>query len=377
MNWDEEDAADRTRVVDEKFEPESPATAEERQHCLVMLEGLEPGRRIVLGAALTFGRVAPSDVVLADTDISRAHCRVEVRAHEVVISDLGSTNGTYIDGKRIHGATPIANGGTLRIGGQAFRHELRNRSELAASAEMERDMGLARSYIEALLPVRLTTGAVHADWLFEPSARIGGDALGYHALDDNHFAMYLMDVAGHGAGAALHAATLINVMRNQALPGVDMRQPDQVLRGLNVMFQMQNHGQMFFTAWYGVYCKNERELRYCAGGHHPGYLATAGRREMAPLATKNPMLGVQPAHEFRAASTAVAPGARLYLFSDGMFEIEGADGVERGLEDFLPALLAPASGATSEPQRLLAEVKRISGRSVFDDDLTVLVLTFP
>src|SRR5262249_1033860 len=160
--------------------------------------------------------------------------------------------------------------------------------------------------------------------------------LGYHAIDANHFALYLMDVAGHGAAAALHAASVINVLRKQALPGTDMRQPEQVLRGLNVMFPMEEHGNLFFTAWYAVYVRNERQLRYCAGGHHPGYLVGPGRNAATPLWTRNLMLGAQPDYEYQAASTAVVPGSTLYLFSDGVFEIETADGVQRQLDDFLP-----------------------------------------
>ncbi len=365
---------DRTHLVSGPA-AEAP---DERGHYLIVVEGLQPGRRIPIGAApITIGRVPPCDVVFADTEISRAHCRVEGLADEVLVTDLGSTNGTFVDGKRVAGAAKIANGGALRVGRQLLRHELRSRHEVAATEEMERDLVAARSYVESLLPPRLATGPVLTDWLFEPSARIGGDALGYHAIDENHFALYLMDVAGHGAKAALLAASVITVLRKQALPGVDMRHPGQVLGGLNTMFPMEEHGDTFFTAWYGVYLKSERQLRYSAGGHHPGYLADPGRGQAIPLWTRNTMVGVQPGHEFLAASTTVIPGSTLYLFSDGLFEIETAGGEQRWLEDFLPMLLAPATGVSSETERLVGEARRVTGRNEFEDDLTVLVATFP
>ena len=379
MSTDDEGGSERTRLVDDDFAASAPRLeAEERHHYLLELEGLSPGLRIPLAnAPVTFGRAPPAEVRLADTEVSRAHCCVEVVGREVQVTDLLSTNGTYIDSERIQGVARLPNGGTLRLGRHLFRLESGNRREMAATQKMERDMVAARSYMQSLLPPRLTTGPVLADWLFEPSARIGGDALGYHALDDEHFALYLIDVAGHGASAALHAASVINVMRKKALPGVDMRQPERVMRGLNKMFQMEDHDQMFFTAWYGVYCRNERELRYCSGGHHPGYLVDAQRHAAAPLATENPVLGAVRAHEYRGASTAVPPGTSLYLFSDGVFEVAGADGAELTLDDFLPLLLAPQSAAQSEPERLIAEVKRATGRNEFEDDLTLLVVGFP
>lgn len=377
--FNDEPEGEPTRLGGSAAATSAPEGPDERGHYLVVVDGLEPGRRIPIGAApVTVGRAAPSEVMLQDPEISRAHCRVERLAFDMLITDLGSTNGTFIDGKRVQGAAKIANGGILRIGRQLLRYELRNRREVAATEEMERDLGAARSYVESLLPARLMSGPIRTDWLFEPSARIGGDALGYHAIDEHHFALYLMDVAGHGAGAALHAASVINVMRKQALPGVDMRQPDQVLHGLNAMFPMQEYGDMYFTAWYGVYLKRKRQLRYCSGGHHPGYLVGPRRDKATPLETRNLMLGAQPGHEYRAADTKVVAGSMLYLFSDGVFEVETANGAQRGLDDFLPLLLlAPTSGAPSEPERLVGEVRRLTRRGVFEDDLTLLVVTFP
>lgn len=372
-----DERGDRTHVV-ESVTPWTPKEApDEFEHYLLVIEGLEAGRRYKVGEKpVTIGRVPPYDIVLADTEISRRHCTLEVAGGELVVIDHGSTNGTFVDGKRLAaGATRLPSGGMLRVGRQVLRHEFRSRQEVAASSEIERDLREARTYVESLLPARLNEGPVRTDWLFEPSARIGGDALGYQALDENHFAIYVLDVAGHGASAALHAASVINVLRKQALPGVDMRKPAEALRGLNAMFPMWEHGNLFFTAWYGVYLKQERQLRYCAGGHHPGYLVGPRRDAAASLWTRNPIVGMRASQEYEAGSTRVVPGSTLYLFSDGVFEVEVEGAKQQQIEDFVPLLLAPA--ADSEPGRLVEEMKRRTGRKVFEDDLTVLVATFP
>ena len=376
MSQDDE-RGDRTHLV-ESVTPWTPEKApDEFEHYLLVIEGLEAGRRYRVGEKpVTIGRVPPYDIVLADTEISRRHCTLEVVGGELVVTDHGSTNGSFIDGKRLAaGATKLPGGALLRVGRQVLRHEFRSRQEVAASTEMERDLREARTYVESLLPARLNEGPVRTDWLFEPSARIGGDALGYQALDEDHFALYVLDVAGHGASAALHAASVINVLRKQALPGVDMRKPAEALRGLNAMFPMWEHGNLFFTAWYGVYLKQERQLRYCAGGHHPGYLVGPRRDAAASLWTRNPIVGMTANQNYEAASIGVVPGSTLYLFSDGVFEVEIEGGKQQQIEDFVPLLLAPA--AASEPGRLVEEMKRRTGRKVVDDDLTVLVATFP
>jgi serine phosphatase RsbU (regulator of sigma subunit) len=361
--------------VEEVAKP-PPEAPEERVHYLVVVDGLQPGRRIALAAAsMTIGRTDASAIVLADPEVSRVHCRIEGVGYDALVTDLGSSNGTFVEGKRVQRTAKLANGGTLRIGRQLLRHEVRDRRQVMAAEAMERDLTAAHSYIESLLPPRLTDGQVRTDWLFEPSASVGGDVLGYHAIDHDHFAMYLIDVAGHGAGAALHAAAVINILRKQALPGIDMRRPGRVMRSLNAMFPMEQHDGMHFTAWYGVYRHPTRELRYCSGGHHPGYLVGPERSQATPLATRSVLVGARRDYEYQSAATRIAAGSALYLFSDGLFEIEMGNGRWRTLDDFLPLLLEPLTDAT-EPVRLVEAVRRIAGRSVFEDDLTVLVVTF-
>jgi len=62
-----------------------------------------------------------------------------------------------------------------------------------------------------------------------PSAKIGGDGFGDCWLDRRRFAMWLPDVSGHGAGSTLLAASAMNVLRAQSLPGVEFGDPAAVL----------------------------------------------------------------------------------------------------------------------------------------------------
>ena len=111
------------------------------------------------------------------------------------------------------------------------------------------------------------------DWRFIPSAELGGDSFGYHWLDDEHFAFYLLDVSGHGVGSALLSVSAMNALRSQALPQTDFRLPGQVLGALNNAFQMDQQNGLFFTIWYGVYHKPTRRLDFSGGGHPPGLLS--------------------------------------------------------------------------------------------------------
>lgn len=84
---------------------------------LQILLGKERGRVIPLeGGTHVFGRVADADVVLPSDLVSRTHARVVVNASDLVVSDLESSNGTFVNGARVLGEMRVAIGGILSIG---------------------------------------------------------------------------------------------------------------------------------------------------------------------------------------------------------------------------------------------------------------------
>jgi serine phosphatase RsbU (regulator of sigma subunit) len=352
-------------------------TLEGRTHCLELIEGHESGHRYVVGSAgASIGRTLPADIVLADSEVSRTHCRLVLENDVLTVTDLNSTNGTFIDGVRIRNPTPLPVGAVLRIGRQSLKHEWRTHREILQHDEFDREIGKARSYVEALLPPPVTEGPVKAEWLFEPCSKLGGDAFGYGALSGTQFMMYTMDVSGHGAGAALHSVAVMNLLRQRALPNTDMADPAQVLATLNQMFPMDDHAGMYFTVWYGIYDTVSRRLRYASAGHHPAFLVPEDRSQALGLRTRCGLIGAMPGTRYTAATADIPPGASLYLFSDGVFEFVTSDGVEWGLNDLIPYLHMPRVPEMTESRRLFRDVRRLAQPGGLDDDFTLLVLTF-
>ena len=84
---------------------------------LVVIEGPLTGTVIPLGTAdVTIGRAPSSTLVLDDDYASNAHSRLTLSGGTWVVSDLGSTNCTWIDRTRITAPTPLAIGHTLKVG---------------------------------------------------------------------------------------------------------------------------------------------------------------------------------------------------------------------------------------------------------------------
>ena len=107
------------------------SAGEVRAHYLVVLEGVARGRSIQLGAEpITIGRALPADLVLPDPRVSRSHCRIEVLGDQVIVTDLGSTNGSFMDGGRVSGTIPMRAEGTLEVGQHTLKHKSWSRREL-------------------------------------------------------------------------------------------------------------------------------------------------------------------------------------------------------------------------------------------------------
>src|SRR6185436_17939886 len=87
--------------------------------------------------------------------------------------------------------------------------------------QLAKEVSDAAEYVQSLLPVAMKDGPVRIDWRFVPSTQLGGDAFGYHWLDEKHLAIYLLDVSGHGVGSSLLAVSVLNVLSHRTLPATD------------------------------------------------------------------------------------------------------------------------------------------------------------
>jgi pSer/pThr/pTyr-binding forkhead associated (FHA) protein len=87
---------------------------------LVIVVGGPPGARFDLREDAIIGRV-DAGVMLDDDEVSRYHAIVRVGDGGADITDLGSTNGTFVDGRRLSGRAALGDGSVIRVG----RTELR------------------------------------------------------------------------------------------------------------------------------------------------------------------------------------------------------------------------------------------------------------
>lgn len=241
---------------------------------------------------------------------------------------------------------------------------------------LKQELADAAAYVKSLLPEPIT-GPVIATSRFIPSTTLGGDSFGYHWLDDDHFAFYLLDVCGHGVGAALLSISAMNVIRSQTLPNTDFYDPASVLASLNESFQMENHNNMFFTIWYGVYNRKDKTLSYSSGGHPPAiYYPEAPSAKVKPqqLHTEGLVIGGMSGIKFHKETVPVKEGGRIYLFSDGVYEITKPDGDVLTLDEFIQALSLPTPPGVDPLDRIQEYTQKLNGPGAYADDYSIVEL---
>jgi phosphoserine phosphatase RsbU/P len=249
----------------------------------------------------------------------------------------------------------------------------------ASQKILANDLAQAAKYVQSLLPDKLKKGPILADWRFVPSASLGGDSFGYHWLDDDHFAIYLLDVSGHGVGTALLAVSALNALRSQALPSTDFREPGQVITALNRAFQMEQQNQLYFTIWYGVFHKPTRTIHYSGGGHPPAVVLTGPSQETAVvtlLEARGPMVGAIADLDYGSETFSLDAYAKLFVFSDGAYEIEKADGSMWPWSEFVKFISLPSTPGVPDMDRLIAHDRELTGVHEFADDFSMIELRF-
>ena len=260
---------------------------------------------------------------------------------------------------------------------------------------LENELAEAASYVQSLLPRDTDKPPVKIQTRFLPSQQLGGDCFDFYWLDPDYLVMYLLDVSGHGLGAALLSTSVLNVLRSQSLPSTNFYRPDKVLESLNNMFQMTNQNEKYFTIWYGVYNRVNRQLMYASAGHPPAVLlsssaqtaasettngAATGTSETMRLRTPGMPIGMMPGTTYTWKRCSIPDDSYLYIFSDGVYEVPetalAETGEILGLDSFIDHIVkCPRPGQLDQLIRHAIMPSIDVGQALLDD-LSLLEINF-
>ena len=251
---------------------------------------------------------------------------------------------------------------------QTYLKEIERTQQRLASELKE-----AADYLHSVFPEEIQNPfPVH--WKHVPCSELAGDAFGYHWIDEDHFAIYILDVSGHGVRAALLAASAINVIRSKMVKGIDWHDPGQVLQTMNNMFLMERQNHLFFTMWYGVYNRRTHQLKYSGAGH-PSAMIVTEDGHLVELESNGLIVGVMEDQEYQTEKIEIPEASTIYLITDGCFEVIGENGPLLEVDDLL-AFIKERKNRGDIIQDWYQTVKDRHPEQILDDDFTMLAASF-
>ena len=205
------------------------------------------------------------------------------------------------------------------------------------NAQLNRDLQAAATVQQALLPKALPeTNGFRFGWRYRPCQELAGDTLNIMQLDDDHIAVYVLDVCGHGVRAALHSFSLAQDLRPRQ-GGPDLNSPEHVFERLNRKYQVDAETGMFFTILYGVLNTATGNFTFASAGH-PGPVLMRPLEEPKIIATSSFPIGVTGEAEYETQTVTLAAGDKLILYTDGVVEALSSRDIAFSEKRFLKAL---------------------------------------
>ncbi|MBR3641679.1 MAG: SpoIIE family protein phosphatase [Oscillibacter sp.] len=208
----------------------------------------------------------------------------------------------------------------------------------------------------------------------DPAKEVGGDFYDFFLVDDDHLCMVVADVSGKGVPAALFMMASKIVLANNAMLG---KSPAKILTDTNAAICSKNREEMFVTVWLGVLELSTGKLTAANAGHeYPMLMQPGGDFELVKDKHGFVIGGMEGAR-YREYELTLQPGAKIFLYTDGVPEATSTEQELFGTDRTLAALNADTSAA---PEKLLRNVRAAVDAFVKDaeqfDDLTMLCLEY-
>ncbi len=208
----------------------------------------------------------------------------------------------------------------------------------------------------------------------DPAREIGGDFYDFFLIDEDHLGLVIADVSGKGIPAALFMTASKIILQSCAMLG---KSPAEILEKTNEAICSGNQAEMFLTVWFGILEISTGNLKAANAGHeYPAVKRADGRFELF----KDPhgfVIGGMEGIRYKEYELCLEPGAKLFVYTDGVPEATASDNRMFGTDRMLDALNAAPDAA---PEQLLKNVRAAVDAFVEDaeqfDDLTMLCMEY-
>ena len=241
----------------------------------------------------------------------------------------------------------------------------------ASEARMERDLRAARELQKSLLPNSCPSfEGVEVAARNEPALEVSGDLYDFFPFPPSHLGILIGDVSGKGAAAALYAALVAGLLRNQVRADLS---PAQLLEAADRGLLARRIEARYLTALYVQWYPEGRRLLLANAGQPLPLIRRGGHVEY--LAAAGVPLGLLEGTAYDQTELLLEPDDLLLLASDGITETQGETGEEYGVRRLREIVESrPAASAAELLEAIFADVNEFSAGERQRDDRTVIVV---
>ena len=208
----------------------------------------------------------------------------------------------------------------------------------------------------------------------DPAKEVGGDFFDYFLVDDDHLCMVIADVSGKGVPAALFMMASKIILQSVAMLGGS---PAEILTRTNEAICSNNEAEMFVTVWVGMLELSTGKLTAANAGHEYPIIRHADGSYALYKDKHGFVIGGMEGVRYREYELQLEPGARVFVYTDGVPEANNHANELFGMERLLNALNAAPD---AHPDQVLKNVRKAVDDFVEDaeqfDDLTMLCLEY-
>lgn len=225
--------------------------------------------------------------------------------------------------------------------------ESANQDLLEKQRLIDDDLKAAAGIQRSLLPQRYPDiSTIDVAWKFMPCEKIGGDIFNILRLDESHWAIYMLDVSGHGVPSALvtvSASQLLVPHRGLLLkkaivppPFFEIVPPAEVLSKLDLEYPIDRFDK-FFTISYLILDTENWTIKYSNAAHPPPVLLHRdGSIEF--LEEGGTIIGMGGILPFEEGEKKLSRGDKLFIYTDGIIEYQDKDKAFYGEDRFYKEL---------------------------------------
>jgi len=330
------------------------------------------------GRPVVIGRTKPSDLVLQEARLSREHVRFSNVDGVVWVEDLGSTNGTVVNGKRIQREALGAADRVILPGVTVFVHTDRLAPTTNSAEDLHREAEAARSIQERLVgPTDVVDrGPLQLCGLYRPASICSGDFWNYFDLGAGRTLVTVGDVTGHGMSAAMLTAAAKGCCDTLLSTYGAQMSLTTLMETLNDVICQVGRGHQAMTLFASVVDTDQRKMWFSNAGHPAPFLCRKqqGNYGLRAVAAIGSRLGDQERQRFQVHEIDLVHDDVLLWYTDGLLLGDDAISLFRGEKRIREALVQRAHLPVQQVRDGFVEaVFQDRKDDPLEDDITLVV----